>query len=103
MASVTADEVTTTTFGVRGTHGAFRYLRSQKQRPAKRRYHARKGLLWMGPKKHGLLSPSFLAAIAHHNCRTLSPGVTFLDAASIDPDPRVAVISGKLTGPQNLL
>ena len=60
------------------------------RRPVKHGDYARKGLALDGAENYAFVSPSFLAADAHLFRRTLSLGVTLLDAASIDPGIVVA-------------
>ena len=47
-------------------------------------------------QKDALVNPSFSAADAYLFSRTLSVGVTFPDAAGVDPDPFEGVLHGFL-------
>ena len=69
----------------------------------RRGVHARKDTDLNRLKRHAPVNPSFLAVDAQHFRRTLSVGVTFLDATSVDPDIFPAVIFGKLATISNLV
>ena len=64
--------------------------------------HARKRWLRIGAKRHALMKPSFSAADVPLFRRALLVGVTFLDAACIDPSVLEPNLFGLPTAPVNL-